>query len=89
MGERGIGGMGNRGWEGKREKGNGGWEVEWRLRRKEGGKGRWEWRGREGGRKRKVGVEGREGGVDEKVKRGLLKTFYFGQLLNILKNIKC
>ena len=36
------------------------------------GKGRWEWR---------------EEKVEGKVKRGLLKTFYFGQLLVFLKNV--
>ena len=41
-------------------------EVEEKGRRK----GRWEWRGREGGRKRKVGVEG-------KVKRGIVENFLF------------
>jgi hypothetical protein len=67
VGERGIGGMGNRGWEGKREKGNGGWEVGVEVEEK-------------GRREREVGVDG-------KVKRGLLKTFYFGQLLVFLENV--
>jgi len=67
VGERGIGGMGNRGWEGKREKGNGGWEVGVEVEEK-------------GRREREVGVDG-------KVKRGLLKTFYFGQLLVFFKNV--
>ena len=57
--------MGNRGWEGKREKGNGGWEVGVEVEEKGRRKGRWEWRGREGGRKRKERVE-----VEEKGRRG-------------------
>ena len=38
--------MGNRGWEGKREKGNGGWEVGVEVEEK-------------GRREREVGVEGK------------------------------
>ena len=58
--------MGNRGWEGKREKGNGGWEVGVEVEEK-------------GRRERKVGVEGKrrwkekEGGGEGGEKVGWMK----------------